>query len=67
MVTGLSSRGTSVGEKVLVGDSGGVITLWERGVWDDQDERIIVDKGAGHGESLDSIWKEHPATKLQSR
>ena len=55
MVTGLSSRGTSVGEKVLVGDSGGVITLWERGVWDDQDERIIVDKGVGHGESLDSI------------
>jgi WD40 repeat protein len=55
MVTGLSSRGTSVGEKVLVGGSTGVLTLWERGVWDDQDERIIVDKQPGGGEPLESI------------
>ncbi|KAH7119832.1 WD40-repeat-containing domain protein [Dendryphion nanum] len=55
MVTGLSSKGTSVGEKVLVGGSNGVITLWERGVWDDQDERITVDRSAGGGESLDSL------------
>lgn len=55
IVTGLSSRGTNVGEKVLVGGSSGVLTLWERGVWDDQDERIIVDKQPGGGEALESI------------
>ncbi|PBP27561.1 hypothetical protein BUE80_DR001477 [Diplocarpon rosae] len=55
-VAGLPSRpGRSSGEKVLVGSSTGVLTLWERGVWDDQDERIIVDGGRGGGESLDAI------------
>lgn len=55
MVTGLSKKGTSVGEKVLVGGGNGVLTLWERGVWDDQDERITVDRSRGGGESLDCI------------
>jgi DNA-binding transcriptional regulator/RsmH inhibitor MraZ len=55
MVTGLSKKGTSVGEKVLVGGGNGVLTLWERGVWDDQDERITVDRSKGGGESLDVI------------
>lgn len=55
IVTGLPSRGTSVGEKVLIGGSTGVLTLWERGVWDDQDERIVVDKSPDGGESLDSL------------
>ena len=55
-VGGLPSKpGRSKGEKVLVGSSNGVLTLWERGVWDDQDERIIVDGGRGGGESLDSL------------
>jgi hypothetical protein len=55
-VGGLPSRpGRSKGEKVLVGSAIGVLTLWERGVWDDQDERIIVDAGIGGGDSLDSI------------
>lgn len=55
-VGGLPSRpGRSKGEKVLVGSGSGVLTLWERGVWDDQDERIIVDGGRGGGESLDSL------------
>lgn len=61
-VSGLSKRGggTSVGEKVVVGGAGGVITLWERGQWDDQDERIVVDRGYGTGpsaggESLDVL------------
>ncbi len=40
---------------MLVGSSSGVLTLWEKGVWDDQDERIIVDGGRGGGESLDSL------------
>jgi len=55
MVTGLSKKGSSVGEKVLVGGGNGVLTLWERGVWDDQDERIVVDKTPGGGESLDTL------------
>ncbi|KAF1958561.1 WD repeat-containing protein JIP5 [Byssothecium circinans] len=55
MVTGLSKKGTSVGEKVLVGGASGILTLWERGVWDDQDDRIIVDRTPGGGESLDSL------------
>lgn len=55
-VGGLPSKpGRSKGEKVLVGSSNGVLTLWEKGVWDDQDERIIVDGGRGGGESLDSL------------
>ena len=55
-VGGLPSKpGRSKGEKVLVGSSTGVLTLWERGVWDDQDERIIVDAAPGGGESLDAM------------
>ena len=55
-VGGLPAKpGRSKGEKVLVGSGNGVLTLWERGVWDDQDERIIVDGGKGGGESLDSL------------
>jgi hypothetical protein len=51
-VSGLKAGGTSKGEKLLVGGAGGVITLWERGVWDDQDERIIIDRG---GQAIESI------------
>lgn len=52
-VDGLPHRpNRSKGEKVLVGSGDGVLTLWERGVWDDQSERIIVDKD---GESLDVL------------
>ena len=50
--------GRSKGEKILVGGGSGVLTLWERGVWDDQDERIIVDRGVpsgSGGESLDAL------------
>jgi len=55
IVTGLSTKGTNVGEKVVVGAGNGVLTLWERGVWDDQDERIVVDRATGGGESLDAL------------
>ena len=55
IVSGLSTKGTNVGEKVIVGAGNGVLTLWERGVWDDQDERIVVDRSSGGGESLDTL------------
>ncbi|PNS21963.1 hypothetical protein CAC42_561 [Sphaceloma murrayae] len=58
MVTGLRAKGTSTGEKVIAGGGGGILTLWERGQWDDQDERIVVDRGYGKdqgGESLDVV------------
>ena len=54
-VGGLGKKKTSVGEKIIVGGAGGVLTLWEKGVWDDQDERIVVDAGRGGGESLDTL------------
>jgi hypothetical protein len=43
-VTGFSKRGTNVGSKIIAGDATGVLTLWEKGVWDDQDERIVVSR-----------------------
>ncbi|KAF3033147.1 WD repeat-containing protein jip5 [Didymella heteroderae] len=57
IVTGLSKKGSNVGEKVLVGGGNGVLTLWERGVWDDQDERITVDRAKAKegAESLDAL------------
>jgi hypothetical protein len=55
-VTGLRAKpGGSRGEKAIIGSGNGVLTLWEKGVWDDQDERIIVDVGKRGGESLDSM------------
>ncbi len=56
-VGGLPAKpGRSKGEKVMIGSSSGILTLWERGVWDDQDERIIVvGGGRGGGESLDAL------------
>lgn len=45
------SRG-STHEKAVVGGGDGVITLWEKGQWDDQDERITVSR---EKETLDCI------------
>ena len=45
------SRG-STHEKAIVGGGDGVITLWEKGQWDDQDERITVSR---EKETLDCI------------
>lgn len=53
---GLPSSGTSRGEKVIVGGSSGVVTLWEKGAWDDQDERIYVQRrGPEGGESVETL------------
>ncbi|RDW69080.1 WD40 repeat domain-containing protein [Aspergillus mulundensis] len=54
-IGGLSSSGTSRGEKVVVGGSSGILTLWEKGAWDDQDERIYLERGAGGGESIETL------------
>ncbi|KAI1926582.1 WD repeat-containing protein jip5 [Ophidiomyces ophidiicola] len=54
-VTGLKAGGTSKGEKLVVGGASGVLTLWEKGAWDDQDERIVVDRSIDGGESLEVI------------
>jgi len=45
-VTGLPAKKSSgsTGEKALVGGGDGVITLWEKGHWADQDERITVSR-----------------------
>lgn len=60
IVDGLKTGGTSVGSKVLVGQSDGIISLFERGVWGDLDERVIVDKA---GASIDALC-EVPAIFL---
>lgn len=54
-ISGLKKGGTSVGEKVLVGQADGVVSLWERGVWGDLDERIVVDRGNSAIECLCSV------------
>jgi len=32
-----------------------VLTLWEKGQWDDQDERVVVSRSEAGGESLDVL------------
>lgn len=54
-ISGLPSSGSSRGEKVIIGGSSGVLTLWEKGAWDDQDERIYVDRSGSEGETLETI------------
>jgi hypothetical protein len=54
-ISGLANSGTSRGEKVAVGGSNGVVTLWEKGAWDDQDERIYVQRDAGGAEAIETL------------
>ena len=66
-VSGLKKGGTSKGEKLLVGGADGVVTLWERGVWDDQDERIVLDKGGQAVESMVSVPDSVGGTGFQGQ
>ena len=66
-VSGLKKGGTSKGEKLLVGGADGVVTLWERGVWDDQDERIVLDKGGHAVESMVSVPEGVGGTGFQGQ
>lgn len=54
-VGGLASSGTSKGEKVIVGGASGILTLWEKGQWDDQDERIYVDRNVDGGDAVEAM------------
>ncbi|KAG6003195.1 WD repeat-containing protein jip5 [Claviceps maximensis] len=40
---------------MAIGSGSGILTIWDKGSWDDQQERIIVDGGKGGGESIDAM------------
>ncbi|KAH6645513.1 WD repeat domain-containing protein jip5 [Truncatella angustata] len=51
-ISGLGPKKNRDNGIVAVGTGTGVLTLWDKGAWDDQTDRIIVDR---NGESLDCM------------
>lgn len=59
-IPGLGPKKKRNNGMVAVGSGSGVLTLWDKDVWDDQQERIIVDNSLGGGkrsggESIDAM------------
>lgn len=56
-VPGMGPKKNPNNGMVAVGSGSGVLTLWDKGAWGDQQERIIVDaaKGPVGGESIDAL------------
>ncbi|KAF5665142.1 WD repeat-containing protein [Fusarium heterosporum] len=55
-VPGMGPKGHRDNGVLALGSGSGVLTMWDKGAWDDQQERIIVDGDKkGSGESIDAM------------
>ncbi|KAI6781304.1 WD repeat-containing protein JIP5 [Emericellopsis cladophorae] len=56
-VPGLGPKKNRANGVMAIGSGSGVLTVWDKGAWDDQQERIIVDgqRGSQGGESIDAL------------
>ncbi|KAI1262772.1 WD repeat domain-containing protein jip5 [Xylariaceae sp. FL1019] len=54
-ISGMGPKKNRDNGVIAVGTGTGVLTIWDKGVWDDQQDRVTVDRGKGGGESLDCI------------